>query len=159
MAHIGLLSGSTWAEYVPSVCESCCLVELFEKLASWSQCSGPLLTLSRLLRAAASDAASPSFAIQAPSGLTDSEDESEEECEEAGVVESRRRSSLGAGVRPLSPAEVALAELTARLEKQLRVSWVGSAEPAQGIRCAHLAVLSLPLWKCWPQGLCCLTLR
>ena len=82
--------------------------------------------------AAASEGASPSFAIQAPSGLTDSEGESDGEGEEAGVVESRRRSSLGAGVRPLSPAEVALAELTTRLEKQLRVgaraySWANGA--------------------------------
>jgi hypothetical protein len=74
---------------------------------------------------AASEGATPSFQLQAPSGLTDSEDESEGEGETA--VESRRRPSLGAaGVRPLSPAEVALSELTTRLEVQLRVGgWVG----------------------------------
>lgn len=93
----------------------------------------PLLLL--LLLCAASEGPSPSFQIQAPSGLTDSEDESEDEDGQhqerghGGRRSSgleRRRHSLGgslgaAGVRPLSPAELALSELTARLERQLKV--------------------------------------
>lgn len=63
-----------------------------------------------------SDAATPSFSMQVPSGWTDDEDDGEE------VVSSRRRSSVGAGVRPLSPAEAALAQLTAVMEEQLRLS-------------------------------------
>lgn len=77
---------------------------------------------------AASEGASPSFQFTAPSGLTDSEDEEDESTGGQGgrsrrhsEAESRRRSSLGAGVRPMSPAELALTELTTRLEKQLKV--------------------------------------
>ncbi|KAI7837388.1 hypothetical protein COHA_008755 [Chlorella ohadii] len=66
-----------------------------------------------------SDAPAPSFSLQAPSGLS-SDDEDEVDSKAAS---RRRRSSTGAGagVRPLAPAELALAEVTARLERQLRV--------------------------------------
>lgn len=60
------------------------------------------------------DAAGPSFSLQAPSGMSsDDEDEVDSSAAAAG---RRRRSSLG-GVRPLAPAEAALAEVTARLER------------------------------------------
>jgi hypothetical protein len=97
----------------------------------------------------------PSFQLQAPSGLTDSEGESEDEGGREAAVESRRRPSLGAaGVRPLSPAEVALTELTTRLEAQLRVGgctagklggfsfWSGALQRGQsGMDCLLAAAL------------------
>ena len=71
----------------------------------------------------AADAAAPSFSLQAPSGLSSDE---EDEADSAAVTSSsssrqrQRRSSLG-GVRPLAPAELALAEVTVRLGAQLRL--------------------------------------
>ncbi|GAB4823632.1 hypothetical protein N2152v2_010678 [Parachlorella kessleri] len=92
----------------------------------WEQHGRRLSAPSGYTDTAASEAATPSFQIQAPSGLTDSEGESDgeggQEADSGASWDSRRRGSLGAaGLRPLSPAEVALAELTARLEAQLQV--------------------------------------
>lgn len=57
----------------------------------------------------------PSFSLQAPSGVSDSDTDDE------SIVESRRRSSIGASVRPVSAYEVALAETTSRLSQQLQL--------------------------------------
>ncbi|KAI3431256.1 hypothetical protein D9Q98_004319 [Chlorella vulgaris] len=66
-----------------------------------------------------SEAAAPSFSLQAPSGLS-SDEEGEGEVDSGAAAGRRRRRSLG-GVRPLTAAELALAEVTAQLESSLRV--------------------------------------
>ncbi|EFN53838.1 hypothetical protein CHLNCDRAFT_135914 [Chlorella variabilis] len=68
-----------------------------------------------------SEAAAPSFSLQAPSGLSSDDEEEEVDSGAAAAAGRRRRLSAPAGVRPLTAAELALAEVTARLEAQLRV--------------------------------------
>lgn len=67
-----------------------------------------------------SDATGPSFSMQAPSGLSSDDEEEEVTSAAAGAGTSRRRRSSLGGVRPLAPAELALAEATCQLERLMR---------------------------------------
>ncbi|KAL4440598.1 hypothetical protein ABPG75_003599 [Micractinium tetrahymenae] len=69
----------------------------------------------------ASDAAAPSFSMQAPSGLSSDEEDEVDSAAVGAASRCRRHSAAAAlGVRPLAAAELALAEAAARLEQKQR---------------------------------------